>query len=143
MSVLWFCASTCFQFWSKTFAKQIIIYYHVIKQFLPYLNWLKNALSMSECFGKILTGFNFNKKNYAKRCRRNHVISRVKDFLPLHFAVDQVLSISGYDLECKQKYCIKNMTVNIPVVATIWFNYISPCMVLVRPQMVLARSSLL
>ena len=32
-----------------------------------------------------------------------------KDFLHLHFAVDQVLSISGYDLKngrmpCKQKY---------------------------------------
>ena len=32
-----------------------------------------------------------------------------KDFLRLHFAVDQVLSISGYDLEngrmlCKQKH---------------------------------------
>ena len=43
-----------------------------------------------------------------------------KDFLSLHFAVGQVLSISGYDLEngkmpCKQKYCIKNMTVKIPI----------------------------
>ena len=42
-----------------------------------------------------------------------------KYFLSLDFAVGQVLSISGYDLQngempCKQKYCIKNMAVKIP-----------------------------
>ena len=69
-----------------------------------------------------------------------------KDFLCFHFAVDQVLSISGYDLEngrmlCKQKYKIKNMAVKIlililfcfclfcrlspvSIVATSCFNYI-------------------
>ena len=72
----------------------------------------------------------------------------LKDFLWIHFEVDQVLSISGYDLEngrmlCKQKYGIKNMVVKIlifilfcfglfcwlsPVfiVAARCFNYIGP-----------------
>ena len=36
-----------------------------------------------------------------------------KDFLTLHFAVGQVLSVSGYDLQnermpCKQKHCKKH-----------------------------------
>ena len=43
-----------------------------------------------------------------------------QDILCLHFAADQVLSISVYDLEngkmpCKQKYSIKNKTVKIPI----------------------------
>ena len=53
-----------------------------------------------------------------------------KYFLPLHFAVDQVLSISGYDFEhgkmpCKQKYCIKNMAVKISIL--ILFHLRSLC----------------
>ena len=59
-------------------------------------------------------------KNLHKALRIYCVIHMSTDFLPLHFAVGQVLSISGYDLEngrmpCKQKYCIKNMTVKIPI----------------------------
>ena len=72
-----------------------------------------------------------------------------KDFLYLHFAVDQVLSVSGYDLgngrmACKQKYWIKNMAVKLPIlilfrfclfcwlspvsiVAASRFNYMGPC----------------
>ena len=43
-----------------------------------------------------------------------------KDFLPLHFAVGHLLSISAYNLEngrmsCKQKYRLKNMAVKIPL----------------------------
>ena len=43
-----------------------------------------------------------------------------KDFSPLHFAIAQVLSISGYDMENermpgRQKYCIKNIAVKIPI----------------------------
>ena len=44
-----------------------------------------------------------------KECPLTCDITQSKDILCLHFAVDQVLSISGYDLEngrmpCKQKY---------------------------------------
>ena len=59
-------------------------------------------------------------KTYTKRCKSNYVKNMSKDFLPLRFAVGQVLSISGYDLEnvrmlCKQKYCIKIMSVKISI----------------------------
>ena len=73
-----------------------------------------------------------------------------KDFLCFHFAVDQMPSISGYDLEnggmppCKQKYEIRNMAVKIlililfcfcllfwlspfSIVAASCFIYIGPC----------------
>ena len=48
------------------------------------------------------------------------------DFLCQHFAVDQVLSISQYDLDngrmlCKQKYLIKNMVVKIPLLILFCF----------------------
>ena len=49
-----------------------------------------------------------------------------KDFPRLHFAVDQVLSISGYDLENrtmlpKQKYYIKNVAVKILILILFHF----------------------
>ena len=50
-----------------------------------------------------------------------------KDIPCLHFGVDQVLSISGYDLEngrmpCKHKYWIKNMAVKIRILMVLfWF----------------------
>ena len=41
-----------------------------------------------------------------------------KDFLHLHFAVDQVLStdLENGRMPCKQKYWIKNIVVKIPIV---------------------------
>ena len=62
---LWFCASTCFPFWWKTstirnFA-QIILYYHVTKQFLACFNWL---VTISEyVLGKTLIAFDFDEKH--------------------------------------------------------------------------------
>ena len=48
-------------------------------------------------FWKTLIAFNFD-ESVAQVTMQHHVS---KDFLPLHFAVGQVLSISGYDLETK------------------------------------------
>ena len=72
-----------------------------------------------------------------------------KDFIHLHFAVDQVLSISGYDLEngrmaCNQKYwikkyggknsdfdfvplCLLRWFSPVSIVAESSFNYKGPC----------------
>ena len=146
--VLWFRASTCFRFWSKAFTKRctnnsLLTRDKIISCLLELTG---HVLSISECFGKSINSFRFWWKTYTKRC---HVS---KDFLPPHFAVGQLLSVSG-DLEngrmpCKQKYCIKNMAVKIPililfrfcllywlknhllcvlsVIATSCFSYISP-----------------
>ena len=77
-------------------------------------------LLISKCFGKTLVAFDFNEKltQSVAQIAMQYYVS--KDFLHLHFAVDQVLSISGYELEngrmlCKQKYQIKNMAVKIPI----------------------------
>ena len=119
------------------------------------LNWLVTCFRFQNMFWKNINCFRFWWKTYTKRCTSNYVISRVKRPFPLHFAVSQVLSILGYDLEngrmpCKQKYCIKNMAVKIPililfrfcllcwrknhlfgvlssVVAASCFNFIGPC----------------
>ena len=82
----------------------------------------------SDCFiEKTLVAFDFDKKhkqNIAQITMQYHVS---KDFLRLIFAVDQVLSISGYDLEngrmqSKQKYWIKNTAVKILVLMVpFWF----------------------
>ena len=72
-----------------------------------------------------------------------------KDFLSLHFAVDQVLSTSGYDLEngrmpCKQKYLIKNMAVEIPILICSPFVYFTIFLLsLLQLQVVLILYTLL
>ena len=116
--VLGFRASTCFRFWLKTFTKrwQIIIYYHVTKRFLACLNWFVTWIWFQNMFWKTLIAFDFD-EILTQSVAQVTVISRVKIFFPLHFAVYQVLSISGFNFEngripCKQKYCIKNMAVN-------------------------------
>ena len=81
--VLWFRTSTCFRFWSKTFlikrnVAQIILYYHVIKQFLACLNWLVTCFRFQDMFWKNMNCFWFWWKTYTKCCTSNYVISRVK-----------------------------------------------------------------
>ena len=108
--VLWFSASTCFQFWLKTFTKCCT------NNSLLSLGKMKN-----------INCFRFWSKTYPERCTNiNYVIHVSKYFFPLHFAVSLVLSIPGYDLGngrilCKQKYCIKNMAVKISILILFCF----------------------
>ena len=57
---------------------QIILYYHVTKQFLPCLNWLVTCFWFQNMFWKNINCFQFWWKSYTKRCTSNCVISRVK-----------------------------------------------------------------
>ena len=101
---------------------QIILYYHVTKQFLPCLNWLVKCFRFQNIFRKTLIAFDFDEKLSQSVAQYN----ASKNFLGLHFAVGQVLSISAYDLKsgrmpCKQKYRIKNMAVKIPILILFCF----------------------
>ena len=57
---------------------QIILYYHVTKQYLPCLNWLVTCFQFQNMFWKNINCFRFWWKTYTKRCTSNYVISRVK-----------------------------------------------------------------
>ena len=96
--VLWFRASTCFWFWSKTFTKSCSnnFYYNLTKQFLPRLIWLVTCIRFQNMFWKNINCFRFQWKTHTKRCINNYVISRVKRFSFL--AIGQGM-ISGYNLE--------------------------------------------
>ena len=50
---------------------QIVLYYHVTKQFLPLLNWLVTCFWFQNIF-------RLSWKIYLKRCKSNYVISQVK-----------------------------------------------------------------
>ena len=107
--VLWFRASTCFQFWSKTFTKRCTNNSLLSRDKSFLLSWIdwSRAFDFRICFGKTLIASDFDEK-LTKRCRSNYVISRVKSLSSPVLCVGQVLSISGYDLEnekmpCKQK----------------------------------------
>ena len=78
--VLWFRTSTAFNFDQKLLRNvaQIILYYHVTKQFLPCLNWLATCFWFQNMFWKNINCFRFWWKTYTKRCTSNYVISRVK-----------------------------------------------------------------
>ena len=72
--------SRCSHFWSKLLRNvtQIILYYHLTKQFLSCLNWLVTCFQFQNMFWKNINCFRFWWKTYTKRCTSNYVISRVK-----------------------------------------------------------------
>ena len=57
---------------------QIILHYHVTKQFLPCLSWLVTCSRFQNMFWKNINCFRFWWKTYTKRCTNNYVISSVK-----------------------------------------------------------------
>ena len=61
--VFWFRATTCFRFWSKLSwnVAQIILYYHVTRQFLPCLNWKITCFRFHNMFWKTIA-FDFDEK---------------------------------------------------------------------------------
>ena len=77
--VVWFRASTCCWFWSKTFTKRCLnnFYYHVTKQF-PRLIWLVTCFRFQNTFWKNINCCRFWWKTCTKRCTSNYVISSVK-----------------------------------------------------------------
>ena len=56
---------------------QIILYYHVTKQFLPCLNWFVTCFRLQNMFWKNINCFWFWWKTYTKCCTSNYVISCV------------------------------------------------------------------
>ena len=70
-----------------------------IAKFLTLLDLIHQVLFISECVGKTLIAFDFDEKLKQGDAQVTMWYHVSKDFLPLHFAVGQVLSISGYNLE--------------------------------------------
>ena len=71
--VLWFCASTCFRFWSKTFTKRRINNSLLTHDKIIYslLELIAHILSIAECFEKTLIAFDFDEKitqSFAQVC---------------------------------------------------------------------------
>ena len=67
---------------------QIILYYHVTKQFLSCLNYLSSAFDFRICFGKTLVAFDFDEKFTQSVAEITMLYHVLEDFLRLHFAVD-------------------------------------------------------
>ena len=63
------------------------------------LELIDRVLSISECFGMTLFSFNFDEKHTQSVAQITIWYHVSKDFLRLHFAVDQVLLSSEYDLK--------------------------------------------
>ena len=116
--------------------------------FVAWIDW-PHASDFRTCFGKTLVAIYFNEKHTQSVAQITMQYHESKDFFCFQFVVDQVLSISEYDLEngwmkCKQKDKTKNMAAKIlililfcfcifwwissvSVVAATCFNYIGPC----------------
>ena len=77
---------------SRTVA-QIILYYHLTNRSLLCLIWWVMYFWFQNMFWKNINCFRFWWKTYTKCCASNYVIHVSNDFLLLHFAVGQVLSI--------------------------------------------------
>ena len=121
---------------------QIILYYHVTKQFLPCLNWLVTCFQFQNMFWKNINCFRFWWKTYTKRCTSNYVISRVKRlsspalcgwsgafnfrvwFGKRNMAVKiPTLILFRFCLLCWLKTILRSVS----VVSASCFNYIGPC----------------
>ena len=79
--VFWFRASTCFSDLDQKLswnAAQIILYYHVTKQFPLCSIWLVTCFWFQDMFWKNINCFGSWWKTYANRCTSNYVISCVK-----------------------------------------------------------------
>ena len=122
----WYRASTCFRFWSKTYTKRCTNTSLLSrdKTVSSLLEFIVTCFRFHNMFWKNISCFQFCEKTHTKRCTNKSCVK--KDFLSLHFAVDQLLSISGYDLEngrmpCKQQYWTKDSAVKIPILILFWF----------------------
>ena len=142
--VLWFPLPRAFTFDQKLSRNvaQIILCYHVTKQFLPCLNWLVTCFQFQNMFWKNINCFRFWWKTCTKRCTSNYVISRVKRFSsPALCGWSDALNFRVWSEK-------RNMAVKIPililflcllcwlknhllwvlsVVAASCFTYIGPC----------------
>ena len=79
MPVLWFRASTCFQFWSKTFTK-CCTNNSLLSQdkTISFLNWLVKCFQFQKMFWKNINCFWFWWKTYTRHCKSNDVMQCVK-----------------------------------------------------------------
>ena len=124
--VLCFRASTCFQFWSKTFTERCTnnSLLSCDKTISSLLELVGHVLSISEYVFEKHQLLSILMKNLRKALHKQQLCQ--KTFFPCTLRlVRLVLSISGYDLENermpKQKYCIKNMAVKIPILVLLRF----------------------
>ena len=109
------------------------------------MNWLVTRFRFQNIFWKNINCFRFWWKTYTKRCTNNYVMSRVKDFLPLHFEVGcfqfQVIIWKTEECRVSTNTALKTwqwksdfdfvpllFTLRpVSVVATSCFRYIGPC----------------
>ena len=89
---------------------QIILYYHVAKQFLSCLHYFINCIWFQNIFWRNISCFRFWWKIYTKRCTNNNVISRVKR---LSSPALCTWSVSGHDLEMEECRVRKNIKLKI------------------------------
>ena len=89
---------------------QIILHYHVTKQFLSCLNYSIKCIRFQNMFWRNISCFRFWWKIYTKRCTNNNVIPRVKR---LSSPALCAWSISGHDLEMEECCIRKNIELKI------------------------------
>ena len=96
---------------------QILLYYHVIKQFLCCLNWLIRCFRFQNVLEKHLLLLILMKNIHNVLCCKNkYVISCVKRlYLPVLCGWSSAFNLENRKMLRKQKYWIKNMAVKIPI----------------------------
>ena len=124
--VLCFRASTCFQFWSKTFTERCTnnSLLSCDKTIFPCFNWLVTCFQFQSMFSKNISCFRFWWKTYAKRCTSNNYVKRLSSPALCGWSgwCFQFQGMIWKTKECrKQKYCIKNMAVKIPILVLLRF----------------------
>ena len=120
--VLWFRASTCFQFWSKTFTKRCTNNSLLSRDKSFLLSWIdwSRAFDFRICFGKTLIASDFDKKltqSVAQVTMCN--ITCQKIFFSCTLRLIRCSQFHGMICKgrtpCKQNDHFKSITVKIPI----------------------------
>ena len=111
---------TCFRFWSKTFAKRctnnsLLSHDKTISSLLELIGYV---FLISECFRKTLIALDFDEK--LTQCVAQITIKCQKTFFSCTLRLVRCFQFQGMiwkteACRIKQKYCIKNIAVKIPI----------------------------
>ena len=94
----------------KTLVAQIILYYHVTKQFFSYFNYFIKCIQFQNIFWRNISCFRLWWKIYTKRCTNTNVTSRIKRLSSPALCTG---SISEHDLEMEERRVSKNIELKI------------------------------
>ena len=124
--VLWFCTSTCFRFWSKTFMKYCT-YYSLLsrdKTISCLLELIGHGHLISEYVLENIKCFRFWWNTYTKHCLSTCNITCQNTFFPSTLWLVSCFQFQGMILKMKECHVRKNIALKIHASENLDFDFV-------------------